>query len=88
MQYRNRTPRSHGSAAQDRPHVPMGDHRYEDLMRQLGEAFSKADDGEEKRRAARERELQHERWMAERKTVIRDILATMRQYGITAESLA
>lgn len=74
---------------QDRstPHVPMGDQRFQQLMSELGAAFAQSDDGEDKRRQARERERAHELWMARRETAIREIVAAMRQHGLSVEDL-
>ncbi len=54
----------------------------------LGAAFAQVDDGEEKRRQARERELEHERWLARRETTIREIVSLMQEHGIAVEDLA
>lgn len=66
----------------------MGDQRFQQLMSELGAAFAQVDDGEDKRRQARERSDQREQWLAERQATIVKIIATMRQYGLTAEDLA
>lgn len=82
MQYRNRNPRKSGPA-QERPHVPMGDQRYQELMSKLGAAFAKFDDGESKRHAAREKEAQRQEWLARRDAAIAEIVSQMRRYGIS-----
>lgn len=69
------------------PHVPMGDLRFQQLMSELGAAFAQIDDGEEKRRQARERERQHDLWMTQREAVIREIVRTMRLHGLSVEDL-
>lgn len=65
----------------------MGDQRFQQLMSELGAAFAQSDDGEDKRRQAMEREREHERWMARRETAIREIVAAMRQHGLSVEDL-
>lgn len=57
-------------------------------MSEMGAAFAQADDGEEKRKLARERERQHEQWLAQREAAIVEIITTMRQYGLNAEDLS
>lgn len=69
------------------PYVPMGDERFRQLMNEMSAAFSQADDGEEKRRQARERERQHEQWLAQRNAAIIEIVATMRQHGLSIQDL-
>lgn len=69
------------------PNVPMGDQRFRQLMSEMGAAFAQADDGDEKRRQVRERERQHELWLAQREAAIIEIVATMRQYGLSSEDL-
>lgn len=87
MHRRNRNPRKPGPA-QERPHIPMGDHRYQELMSKLGAAFAQADDGEERRQQAREKERQRQDWLARREMVISEILAAMREHGLSAQDLA
>lgn len=70
------------------PNVPMGEQRFRQLMSEMGAAFAQADDGEEKRKLARERERQHEQWLAQREAAIVEIITTMRQYGLNAEDLS
>ena len=70
------------------PNVPMGEQRFRQLMSQIGAAFAQADDGEEKRRLARERERQHEQWLAQREAAVVEIITTMRQLGLSAEDLS
>lgn len=67
------------------PYVPMGDERFRQLMNEMSAAFSQADDGEEKRRQARER--QNEQWLAQRNAAILEIVATMRQHGMRIQDL-
>jgi hypothetical protein len=69
------------------PNVPMGDQRFRELMSEMGAAFAQADDGDEKRRQARERESQREQWLAQREAVIVEIVTTMRQHGLSIEDL-
>lgn len=69
-------------------HVPMGDQRFQQLMSGLSAAFAQVDDGEEKRRQARERERQHELWMAQREATIAEIVSTLRRHGLSVEDLA
>ena len=69
------------------PNVPMGDQRFRQLMSEMGAAFAQADDGEEKRRQVRERERQHEQWLAQRDAAIAEIVAAMRQHGLSIEDL-
>ena len=69
------------------PNVPMGDKRFRELMSEMGAAFAQADDGDEKRRQARERESQREQWLAQREAVIVEIVTTMRQHGLSIEDL-
>lgn len=66
----------------------MGDQRFQQLMSELGAAFAQVDDGEEKRRQARERSRQHELWLAQRQAAIVEIIATMGQHGLSVEDLA
>ena len=66
----------------------MGEQRFRQLMSEMGAAFAQADDGEEKRKLARERERQHEQWLAQREAAIVEIITTMRQYGLNAEDLS
>jgi len=66
----------------------MGEQRYEELMRQLSDAFSKADQDQDPGRKARDAQIRHEQWLAEREHVIQDILAIMRKHGIEVEALA
>lgn len=70
------------------PHVPMGDQRFQQLMNELGAAFAQVDDGEEKRKQIKERERQHELWMAQREAAIAEIVCTLRRYGLSVEDLA
>lgn len=69
------------------PYVPMGDERFRQLMSEMSTAFSQADDGEEKRRQARERERQREQWLALRNAAILEIVATMRRHGVSIQDL-
>lgn len=82
--------RNHSTPSQTRqqPHVPMGDERFRQLMSQLGSAFAQADNGEEKRRQALEREHKRQQWLAQREATIADIIATLRRYGLTLQDLA
>lgn len=66
----------------------MGDQRFQQLMSELGAAFAQADDGQEKRRRARESDRQHELWLAQRDSTIVEILSTMRQFGLNIDDLA
>lgn len=70
------------------PHVPMGDQRFQQLMTGLSAAFAQLDDGEEKRKQLRERERQHDLWMAEREATIAEIVSTLRRHGLSVEDLA
>lgn len=70
------------------PHVPMGDQRFQQLMSGLSAAFAQLDDGEEKRKQLRERERQHNLWMAEREATIAEIVSTLRRHGLSVEDLA
>lgn len=81
--------RSRKATQQNRalPYVPMGDERFRQLMSEMSAAFSQADDGEEKRRQARERERQHEQWLAQRNAAILEIVAIMRQHGVSIQDL-
>lgn len=74
---------------QNRPeaYVPMGDQRFQQLMSEMGAAFAQADDGEDKRRQARERERRHEQWLAQREAAIEEIVASLRQHGLSADDL-
>ncbi len=65
----------------------MGDQRFRQLMSEMGAAFAQADDGEEKRRQVRERERQHELWLAQREAAIIEIVATMHRHGLSIEDL-
>lgn len=69
------------------PQVPMGEQRFQQLMSELGAAFAKNDDGEEQRRQTRERDRQHDRWMAQREAVIVEIITTMREHGLGTDDL-
>lgn len=69
------------------PHVPMGDERFRQLMNEMSAAFAQVDDGEEKRLQARERECQHERWLARREVAIVEIITTMRQHGLSIQDI-
>ena len=82
--FRNRKATQQNSAL---PHVPMGEQRFRQLMSEMSVAFAQVDDGEEKRRQARERERQHEQWLAQRNAAILEIVATMRQHGVTVKDL-
>jgi hypothetical protein len=65
----------------------MGEQRYQELMSQLRESFAKINDGEEMRRIAREREQQHQQWLARRDTAIAWIREKMAAYGLTEHDL-
>lgn len=65
----------------------MGDHRYQELMSRLGAAFAQADDGEERRQQAREKEQQRQQWLAGREKAISEIVTAMRQYELTVQDL-
>lgn len=82
--FRNRKATQQNSAL---PYMPMGDERFRQLMNEVSAAFSQADDGEEKRRQARERERQHEQWLSQRNAAILEIVATMRQHGMSIQDL-
>jgi hypothetical protein len=84
MSFRSRKATQQNSAI---PYAPMGDERFRQLMNEMSAAFSQADDGEEKRRQARERERQHEQWLAQRNAAILEIVATMRQHGMSIQDL-
>lgn len=71
----------------DRPHVPMGDERFRQLMSEMSAAFTRADDGEEMRRQARERERLHEQWLARREETIVEIVTTMRLHGLSIQDI-
>jgi len=90
MSFADKKLRSRQRADQGRPppHVPMGDQRFQQLMRALGDAFAQADAGADKRRLARERDEQHAQWLAEREAAIHDIAALMRQHGLAIDDLA
>jgi len=66
----------------------MGDERFRQLMSQLGSAFAQADNGEEKRQQAREREQRRQQWLAQREATIAEIIATLRRHGLTVQDLA
>lgn len=66
----------------------MGDHRYQQLMKELGAAFALADAGQERRRKAQESDRLHELWLARRDSAIAEILSTMRQLGLSIDDLA
>lgn len=66
----------------------MGDQRFQQLMSELGAAFAQVDDGEEKRKQARDRSRKQELWQAERQATIVEIIDTMRQHGLNIEDLA
>lgn len=70
------------------PHVPMGDQRFQQLMSGLSAAFAQVDDGEEKRRQIKERERQHDLWMAQREATIAEIVSTLHRHGLSVEDLA
>lgn len=76
---------SHQNSA--RPHAPMGDERYRQLMNEMSAAFARADDGEEKLRQNRERERQQKQWLAQRDAAIAEIVATMRQHGLSLQDI-
>ena len=82
--FRNRKAIQQNSAL---PHVPMGDERFRQLMNEMSAAFAQVDDGEEKRLQARERERQHERWLAQREAAIVEIVTTMRQHGLSIQDI-
>lgn len=65
----------------------MGDERFRQLMNEMSAAFAQADDGEEKLRQARERERQHQQWLAQRGAAIAEIVATMRQHGLSLQDI-
>lgn len=90
MSFADKKLRSRQRADQGRPppHAPMGDQRFQQLMRALGDAFAQADDGADKRRQARERDAQHAQWLAEREAAIHDIVALMRRHGLAIDDLA
>ena len=71
----------------DHPRAPMGDERFRQLMNEMRAAFARSDDGEEKRRQARERERQHEQWLAQRQEAIVEIVTIMRQHGLSIEDI-
>lgn len=89
MPFADKSFRSRKATQQNRalPYVPMGDERFRQLMSEMSVAFSQVDDGEEKRRQARERERQHEQWLAQRNAAILEIVATMRQHGVNIQDL-
>lgn len=89
MQFADKHVRSRKAAPHNRatPHVPMGDQRFQQLMSELGAAFAQVDDGEEKRRQARERSQQHELWLTQRQAAIAEIMATMRQHDLSIDDL-
>ena len=66
----------------------MGDHRFQQLMKDLGAAFAQADDGQDRRRKAQESDRLHELWLAQRDSAIAEILSTMRQLGRSIDDLA
>jgi translation initiation factor IF-1 len=66
----------------------MGDQRYQQLMSALGSAFAQADEGQERRQQAQERERQHQLWLAQRDAVIVEIRATMRQFALSIDDIA
>lgn len=65
----------------------MGDQRFQQLMSEMGAAFAQADDGQDKRRQVRERERRHEQWLAQREAAIEEIVASLRQHGLSADDL-
>lgn len=73
---------------QTAPHVPMGDQRFQQLMSELSAVFSQVDDGEEKRKQIKERERQHDLWMAQREAAIAEIVSTLRRHRLSVEDLA
>lgn len=58
MPFADKSFRSRKATQQNRalPYMPMGDERFRQLMSEMSVAFAQIDDGEEKRRQARERE--------------------------------
>lgn len=68
-------------------HSPMGEERFRQLMRELSASFAEADGGKEERARIKERERQHDAFLAERTEVIKNIMATMGLYGISVEDL-
>lgn len=72
----------------NRSYTPMGDQRYQQLMSALGSAFAQADEGQERRQQAQERERQHQLWLAQRDAVIVEIRATMRQFALSIDDIA
>ncbi len=89
MPFANKQLRNRKTVQHDRtrPHVPMGDQRFQQLMSELGAAFAQVDDGEGKRRQARERNYQHELWLTQRQATLVEVIATMRQHGLSVEDL-
>jgi hypothetical protein len=69
------------------PYTPMGDERFRQLMNEMGAAFAQADGGKEKRRQARERERQHQQWLAQRDAAIVEIVATMRHHELSIQDI-
>lgn len=65
----------------------MGDERFRQLMNEMSAAFAQADDGEERRRQARERERQHQQWLAQRDAAIVEIVTSMRQHGLSVQDI-
>lgn len=82
--FRNRQAIQKNSAL---PHVPMGEERFRQLMNEMSVAFAQVDDAEERRQQARERERQHERWLAQREVAIVEIVTTMRQNGLSIQDI-
>lgn len=80
--------RDHATSSPYVPHVPMGEQRFRQLLSELGAAFARADDGEERRRQAREREQQRQQWLERRQAVIGEIVALMQQHGLSVDDLA
>lgn len=68
-------------------HVPMGDERYRQLMKEVSIAFAQADDGEQARSQQRERERQREEWLSQRQAIIAEIVATIEQHGLDVRDL-
>lgn len=67
--------------------APMGEDRFRQLMAALSASFAEADGGKEQRARMKERERQHEVWMAERAEVIKSIVETMELYHLSADDL-
>lgn len=89
MPFADKSFRSRNATQQNRAlsPVPMGDERFRQLMNEMSAAFAQADDGDEKRWQARERECQHQQWLAQRDAVIVEIVTSMRQHGLSVQDL-